>query len=127
MAAQPEASTVVRATVEASMVALAVLVEAAATEVAEATVAESTRSIQLDPAKSKRARWANATVGLVSSYLSSPPLHLRLRKRDCATERNENGERIPVVLPADNTSVAEGEEARLPSGHGEVKRRKRKR
>jgi len=126
MAAQPEASTVVRATVEASMVALAVLVEAAATEVAEATVAESTRSIQLDPA-TKRARWANATVGPVSSYLSSPPLHLRLRKRDRATERNENGERIPVVLPADNTSVAEGEEARLPSGHGEVKRRKRKR
>ena len=54
------------------MVALAVLVEAAATEVAEATVAESTRSIQLDPAKSKRARWANAAVGPVSPYLSSP-------------------------------------------------------
>jgi hypothetical protein len=45
----------------------------AATEVAaEATVAESTRSIQLNPAKSKRARWADATVGPVSSYLSSP-------------------------------------------------------
>ena len=35
------------------------LLEAAA----EATLAESTRSIQLNPAKSKRASWANLTVG----------------------------------------------------------------
>ena len=39
---------------------------------AEATVAESTRSIQFNPAKSNRARWANAAVGPVSLYLSSP-------------------------------------------------------
>jgi hypothetical protein len=72
MAAQPEASTVVRVTVEASTVVVAALVEAATEVAAEATVAESTRSIQLNPAKSKRARWADATVGPVSSYLSSP-------------------------------------------------------
>ena len=52
----------VRATVEASTVV-----------VAAATVVESTRSIQINPAKSKRAR-ANATVGPVSCYLSSPRL-----------------------------------------------------
>jgi hypothetical protein len=72
MAAQPEASTVVRATVEASTVVVAALVEAATEVAAEATVAESTRSIQLNPEKSKRARWANAVVGPVSRYLSSP-------------------------------------------------------
>ena len=60
MAAQLEASTVVRATVEASTVVVAALVEAATEVAAEATVAESTRSIQLNPAKSKRGRWANA-------------------------------------------------------------------
>lgn len=65
MAAQPEASTVVRATV-ASTAVVAALLEVVATEVAaEATVADSTRSIQLNPAKSERARWANANVGPV--------------------------------------------------------------
>jgi hypothetical protein len=47
-------------------VAVAALVEAATEVAAEPTVAESTRSIQLNAAKSKRARWANATVGPVS-------------------------------------------------------------
>jgi hypothetical protein len=65
MAAQP-ASTVVRATVEVSTVVVA-LVEVATEVAAEATAAESTRSIQLNPAKSKRVRWANATVGPVPS------------------------------------------------------------
>ena len=75
MAAQSEASTVVRATVvEVSTVVAAALVEAATEVAAEATVAESTPSIQLNPAKSKRARWANATVGPVPSYLRSPRL-----------------------------------------------------
>ena len=74
MAAQPEASTVVRATVEASTVAVAALVEADTEVAAEATAAESTRSIRLNPGKSKRTSWANATVGPVSSYLSSPRL-----------------------------------------------------
>jgi len=46
MAAQPEASTVVRATVEASTV-VAHLLEAATEVAAEATVVESTRSIQI--------------------------------------------------------------------------------
>jgi len=58
MAAHPVASTVVWAMVEASTVVVAGLLEAA-----EATLAESTRSIQLNPAKSKRASWANLTVG----------------------------------------------------------------
>ena len=49
---------------------VAALVEAATEVAAEATVAESTRSIQLNPAKSKRARLPNATVGSVSSYPS---------------------------------------------------------
>ena len=43
------------------------LVEVATEVAAEATAAESTRSIQLNPAKSKRVRWANATVGPVPS------------------------------------------------------------
>ena len=73
MAAQP-ASTVVRATVEVSTVVVVALVEVATEVAAEATAAESTRSIQLNPAKSKRVRWANATVGPVPSYLSSPGL-----------------------------------------------------
>ena len=47
MAAQPEASTVVRATVEGSTVVVAPLREAATEVVAAATVAESTHSIQL--------------------------------------------------------------------------------
>ena len=68
MTDQPEASTAVRATVEVSTVVVAALVEAATEVAAEATVAESTRSIQLNPAKSERVRWANATVGPVSSY-----------------------------------------------------------
>jgi len=59
MAAHPAASTVVWAMVEASTVVVVGLLEAAA----EATLAESTRSIQLNPAKSKRASWANLTVG----------------------------------------------------------------
>jgi len=74
MAAQPQASTVVRATVEASRVEVAALPEAATEVAGEVTVAETTRSIQLNAAKSKRARWANATVGPVSSYLRSPRL-----------------------------------------------------
>jgi len=45
MAVQLGASTVVRATVEASTVVVAALVEAATEVAAEATVAESTRSI----------------------------------------------------------------------------------
>ena len=57
----------VRATVEGSTVVVAPLREAATEVVAEATVAESTRSIQLNPAKSKRASWASLTVGPVSS------------------------------------------------------------
>jgi hypothetical protein len=61
MQALPKASTVVGAA----------LPEAATEVAAEATIAESTRSIQLSPAKSKRARWANAAVGPVSPYLSS--------------------------------------------------------
>ena len=77
MAAQSEASTVVRATVvEVSTVVAAALVEAATEVAAEATVAESTRSIQPDPAKSERVRWANATVGPLPSCLSSPRLFL---------------------------------------------------
>src|SRR6516164_1319759 len=72
MQALPEASTVVRATVEACTVVVAVLVEAAMEVAAEATVARSIRSIQRNAAKSKRARWANAAVGPVSPYLSSP-------------------------------------------------------
>ena len=67
MAAQPEASTVVRATVEGSTVVVAPLLEAATEVAAEATVTEVTHSIQLHPAKSKRASWANPTVGPVSS------------------------------------------------------------
>jgi hypothetical protein len=54
-------------------VVVADLLEAATEVAAEATVVESTRSIQINPAKSKRAR-ANATVGPVSCYLSSPRL-----------------------------------------------------
>ena len=46
---------------------VAPLREAATEVLAEATVTESTRSIQLNPAKSKRASWANPTVGPVSS------------------------------------------------------------
>ena len=53
----------VRATVEASTAVVAALVEAATEVAAEATVAESTRSIQLNPAKSERVRWASAAVG----------------------------------------------------------------
>ena len=63
----------VRATVEGSTVVVAVLREAA-TQAAGATVAESTRSIQLDPAKSKRASWADPTVGPISFSFSSPRL-----------------------------------------------------
>ena len=63
MAAHPEASTVVWAMVEASTVVVAGLLEGATEVAAEATLAESTRSIQLNPAKSKRASWANLTVG----------------------------------------------------------------
>jgi hypothetical protein len=48
-------------------VVVAALREAATELAAEATVAESTRSVQLNPAKSKRASWANPTVGPVSS------------------------------------------------------------
>ena len=51
---------------------VAALVEAATVVVAEATVAESTHSIQLHPANSKRASWANPTVGPALPYLSSP-------------------------------------------------------
>jgi hypothetical protein len=58
---------VVRATVEGSTVVGAALLEAATEVAAEVTVAESTQSIQLHPAKSKRASWANLTVGPVSS------------------------------------------------------------
>jgi len=76
MAAQPEASTVVRATVEASTVVVAALVEAVTEVAAEATVAESTRSIQLYPVKSKRASWANPTVGPASSC---PPISSSFR------------------------------------------------
>ena len=74
MAPQPEASTVVRATVEGSTVVVAALREAATQVAAGATVAESTCSIQLNPAKSKQATWANATVGPGSFSLSSPRL-----------------------------------------------------
>jgi hypothetical protein len=49
--------------VEASTVVVAGLLEAATEVAAEATLAQSTRSIQLNPAKSKRASWANLTVG----------------------------------------------------------------
>ena len=74
----------VRATVEASTVVVADLLEAATEVAAAATVVESTRSIQINPAKSKRAR-ANATVGpvsvtsvhLVFSLLSFPPRRVR--------------------------------------------------
>ena len=45
----------------------AALMEAATEVAAEATVAESTHGIQLHPAKSKRASWANPTVGPASS------------------------------------------------------------
>jgi hypothetical protein len=67
MAAHPVASTVVWVMVEASTVVVAGLLEAATEVAAEATLAESTRSIQLNPAKSKRASWANLTVGLALS------------------------------------------------------------
>ena len=64
MAAQLEASTVVRATVEASTVVVAALVEAATEVAAEATVAESTRSIQLNPAGKvgQRIQWHAVSV-----------------------------------------------------------------
>jgi len=52
-------------------VVVAALLEAATEVAVEATVAESTRSFQLNLAKSKLARWANATVGPLSSYPSS--------------------------------------------------------
>jgi hypothetical protein len=55
-------------------VVVAVLREAATQVAAGATVAESTRSIQLNPAKSKRASWADPTVGPISFSLSSPRL-----------------------------------------------------
>jgi len=58
---------VVRATVEGSTVVVAALREAATQVAAGATVASPTGSIQLNPAKSKRASWANPTVGPVSS------------------------------------------------------------
>ena len=67
IAAHPVASTVVWAMVEASTVVVAGLLEAATEVAAEATVTEATHSIQLHPAKSKRASWANPTVGPVSS------------------------------------------------------------
>ena len=73
MAAQPEASTVVWATVEASTAVVARLLEAA-TEVAT-TVAESTRSIQLNPAKSKRASWPTLRLAQLRLSLSSPRLN----------------------------------------------------
>jgi hypothetical protein len=50
----------------------AALLEAATEVAAEATVAESTHSIQLHPAKSKRASWANPTVGPASSVHVRP-------------------------------------------------------
>jgi hypothetical protein len=58
---------VVRATVEGCTVVAAPLLEAAMEVAAEAMVTEATHSIQLHPAKSKRASWANPTVGPVSS------------------------------------------------------------
>ena len=73
MAALPEASTVVRATVEGSTVVGAALLEAATEVAAEATVAESTHSIRLHPAKSQRASWANRLAQLHLS-LRSPRL-----------------------------------------------------
>lgn len=60
MAAQPEASTVVRATVEASTVVVAALLEVATEVVAAATVADSTRSIQLKVGR--RYRWPSFAV-----------------------------------------------------------------
>ena len=66
MTAQPEASAVVRATVEACTVVVAALVEAATEVAAEATVAESTHSIRLHPAKSQRASWANRLAQLLA-------------------------------------------------------------
>ena len=77
MAAQP-ASTVVGATVEVSTVVVVALVEVATEVAAEATAAESTRSIQLNPAKSKRASWANLTVGPASFRSVYPTLACRL-------------------------------------------------
>ena len=68
MAALPEGSTVVRATAEGSTVVGAALLEAATEVAAEATVAES-HSIQLHTAKSKRASWANPTVGPALSLI----------------------------------------------------------
>ena len=66
----------VRATVEASTVVVADLLEAATEVAAEATVVESTHSIQLYPVKSKRASWANPTVGPASSC---PPISSSFR------------------------------------------------
>jgi hypothetical protein len=68
MAAQPEASTVAWATVEGSTAVVAALREVATQVAAGATVAES-HGIQLSGVKSKRASWANPTVGPVSSAL----------------------------------------------------------
>ena len=55
---------------------VAALVEAVTEVAAEATVAESTHSIQLYPVKSKRASWANPTVGPASSC---PPISSSFR------------------------------------------------
>jgi len=68
IAAHPVASTVVWAMVEASTVVVAGLLEAATEVAAEATLAESTRSIQLNRAKSKRQ--AGPTLSLAQLCLS---------------------------------------------------------
>ena len=76
----------VRATVEGSTVVGAALLEAATEVAAEATVAESTRSIQLNAAKSQRqtgptlplAQLRLTSVLLVFSLLSFPPRVVRI-------------------------------------------------
>ena len=114
------------ATAEASTVVVARLPQAA-TEVA-ATDAESTRSIQLNPAKSKRASWANLTVGPASFrsvYLSHAVLFFLLQvrqSRDSAIATARAGAEMLVAKhQADILAVADALVQRLTLKGPEVR------
>ena len=74
MAAQPEVSTVLRATVEGSTAVVAALREAATEVAAEATAAESTHSIQVHPGNLNGQAGPTLRLAQLHPSLSSPRL-----------------------------------------------------